>query len=210
MQTRTLGTGGLEVSALGYGVMGNSFGYGPATDRTQAIAVTRAAFERGVTLFDTAEAYGPFTNEDLTGEALEPFRHQSRRGQQVRLRLPERGHRRSRQPARAYQTGRRGLAHTPPDRSHRSVLPAPRRPEGADRRRGGCREGPDSAGQGAALRSLRSEREHDPSRARGAAGHCGPERVLGVDERSRSHGCSPHARNWGSDSYRGVHPAKDT
>lgn len=75
MQKRTLGTG-LEVSALGYGVMGNSFGYGPATDRTQAIAVTRAAFDRGVTLFDTAEAYGPFTNEDLTGEALEPFRHQ--------------------------------------------------------------------------------------------------------------------------------------
>ena len=75
MEKRTLGTG-LEVSALGYGVMGNSFGYGPATDRTQAIAVTRAAFDRGVTLFDTAEAYGPFTNEDLTGEALEPFRHQ--------------------------------------------------------------------------------------------------------------------------------------
>jgi aryl-alcohol dehydrogenase-like predicted oxidoreductase len=76
MQQRTLGKGGLEVSALGYGVMGNSFGYGPATDRAQAIAVTRAAFDRGVTLFDTAEAYGPFTNEDLTGEALEPFRHQ--------------------------------------------------------------------------------------------------------------------------------------
>lgn len=76
MQTRTLGKGGLEVSALGYGVMGNSFGYGPATDRTQAIAVTRAAFDRGVTLFDTAEAYGPFANEDLTGEALQPFRHQ--------------------------------------------------------------------------------------------------------------------------------------
>jgi aryl-alcohol dehydrogenase-like predicted oxidoreductase len=75
MQTRTLGTGGLEVSALGYGVMGHSFGYGPATDRGQAIAVIRAAFDRGVTLFDTAEAYGPFTNEDLTGEALEPFRH---------------------------------------------------------------------------------------------------------------------------------------
>ena len=76
MQKRRLGRGGLEVSALGYGVMGNSFGYGPATDRIQAIAVTRAAFDRGVTLFDTAEAYGPFTNEDLTGEALEPFRHQ--------------------------------------------------------------------------------------------------------------------------------------
>jgi aryl-alcohol dehydrogenase-like predicted oxidoreductase len=76
MQKRTLGNGGLEVSALGYGVMGNSFGYGPAIDRKQAITVIRAAFDRGVTLFDTAEAYGPFTNEDLAGEALEPFRKQ--------------------------------------------------------------------------------------------------------------------------------------
>jgi aryl-alcohol dehydrogenase-like predicted oxidoreductase len=78
MQKRTLGKSGLEVSALGYGVMGNSFGYGPATDRQEAIAVIRAAFDRGVTLFDTAEAYGPFTNEELAGEALEPFRDPSR------------------------------------------------------------------------------------------------------------------------------------
>jgi aryl-alcohol dehydrogenase-like predicted oxidoreductase len=76
MQTRRLGTGDLEVSALGYGVMGNSFGYGPATDRKQAMTVIRAAFDRGVTFFDTAEAYGPFTNEDLAGEALQPFRDQ--------------------------------------------------------------------------------------------------------------------------------------
>jgi aryl-alcohol dehydrogenase-like predicted oxidoreductase len=74
MQTRRLGRSNLEVSSLGYGVMGNSFGYGPATDRKQAIAVTRAAFERGVTLFDTAEAYGPLTNEELVGEAVAPFR----------------------------------------------------------------------------------------------------------------------------------------
>jgi aryl-alcohol dehydrogenase-like predicted oxidoreductase len=66
----------LEVSALGYGAMGNSFGYGPATDRRQGIAVIRAAFERGITLFDTAEAYGPFTNEELVGEVVAPFRQQ--------------------------------------------------------------------------------------------------------------------------------------
>jgi aryl-alcohol dehydrogenase-like predicted oxidoreductase len=74
MQTRTLGTSNLEVSALGYGAMGLSSAYGPPTDRQQAIALIRAAVERGVTLFDTAEAYGPFTNEELVGEALAPFR----------------------------------------------------------------------------------------------------------------------------------------
>jgi aryl-alcohol dehydrogenase-like predicted oxidoreductase len=74
MQTRTLGTSNLEVSALGYGAMGLSSAYGPPTDRQQAIALIRAAVERGVTLFDTAEAYGPFTNEELVGEALAPVR----------------------------------------------------------------------------------------------------------------------------------------
>lgn len=76
MQTRTVGTSGLEVSALGLGCMGLSFGYGPATDKQDAIRLVRAAFERGVTFFDTAEAYGPFENEELLGEALEPFRDQ--------------------------------------------------------------------------------------------------------------------------------------
>lgn len=74
MQKRILGTGGLEVSAIGLGCMGLSFGYGPATDRTDAIALIRAAHERGVTFFDTAEAYGPGLNEEVVGEALEPVR----------------------------------------------------------------------------------------------------------------------------------------
>jgi aryl-alcohol dehydrogenase-like predicted oxidoreductase len=76
MQKRTLGKSGLEVSALGLGCMGLSFGYGPATEKGQGIQLLRTAFERGVTFFDTAEAYGPFTNEELLGEALEPFRGQ--------------------------------------------------------------------------------------------------------------------------------------
>ena len=76
MQKRKLGTSGLEVSALGYGAMGLSSSYGPATDRQQAVAVIRAAFERGVTLFDTAQVYGPFANEELVGEAVAPFRNQ--------------------------------------------------------------------------------------------------------------------------------------
>ena len=74
MQKRKLGKSGLEVSALGLGCMGLSFGYGPATERNQAIALIRGAFERGVTFFDSAEAYGPFVNEEVVGEAVEPFR----------------------------------------------------------------------------------------------------------------------------------------
>ena len=76
MQKRKLGNGNLEVSALGLGCMGLSFGYGPAVEQQKGIALIRAAVERGVTLFDTAEVYGPFTNEELVGEALAPFRAQ--------------------------------------------------------------------------------------------------------------------------------------
>jgi len=76
MQKRKLGSSDLEVSALGLGCMGLSFGLGPSTDRQQAIALLRAAVERGVTFFDTAQVYGPFTNEELVGEALAPFRDQ--------------------------------------------------------------------------------------------------------------------------------------
>ncbi len=76
MQKRTLGKGGLEVSALGLGCMGLSFGYGPAVDKQHGIALIRGAFDRGITFFDTAEVYGPFANEELVGEALEPVRDQ--------------------------------------------------------------------------------------------------------------------------------------
>ncbi|MDF3829673.1 MULTISPECIES: aldo/keto reductase [unclassified Pseudocitrobacter] len=76
MNKRILGKSGLEVSALGLGCMGLSFGYGPATDRKQAIELIRAAVSRGVTFFDTAEVYGPYINEEVVGEALAPFRDQ--------------------------------------------------------------------------------------------------------------------------------------
>jgi aryl-alcohol dehydrogenase-like predicted oxidoreductase len=76
MQKRKLGRSGLEVSAIGLGCMGLSHGYGPATDRRDAIKLIRAAHERGVTFFDTAEVYGPFVNEEIVGEALEPIRDQ--------------------------------------------------------------------------------------------------------------------------------------
>jgi aryl-alcohol dehydrogenase-like predicted oxidoreductase len=76
MQKRKLGKSNLEVSALGLGCMGMSFSYKPFPDRQEMIALLRAAVERGVTFFDTAEAYGPFKNEELLGEALVPFRGQ--------------------------------------------------------------------------------------------------------------------------------------
>ena len=76
MQKRKLGKSTLEVSAIGFGCMGMSFGYGPAGEKNDMVAVIRAAVERGVTFFDTAEVYGPFTNEELVGEALAPFREQ--------------------------------------------------------------------------------------------------------------------------------------
>lgn len=74
MKKRKLGASGLEVSAIGLGCMGMSFGYGPAGDKNEMIAVIRAAVEQGITFFDTAEVYGPFTNEELLGEALAPYR----------------------------------------------------------------------------------------------------------------------------------------
>jgi aryl-alcohol dehydrogenase-like predicted oxidoreductase len=76
MQKRKLGKSGLEISAIGLGCMGLSYGYGPATDTQAAIKLIRTAFDRGVTLFDTAEAYGPYKNEELVGDALAPFRDQ--------------------------------------------------------------------------------------------------------------------------------------
>ena len=76
MQKRRLGNANLEVSAIGLGCMGMSYAYGPAPDKTEMIALIRKAVELGVTFFDTAQVYGPFTNEELVGEALAPFRRQ--------------------------------------------------------------------------------------------------------------------------------------
>ena len=76
MQKRKLGDSNLEVSAIGLGCMGMSFSYGPPADKQDMISLIRTAVERGITFFDTAEVYGPFTNEELVGEALSPFRGQ--------------------------------------------------------------------------------------------------------------------------------------
>ena len=86
MRKRKLGRSDLEVSALGLGCMGMSFGFGPAADKNEMISVIRGAVERGVTFFDTAEVYGPFTNEELVGEALAPFRGPGGDRHEVRVR----------------------------------------------------------------------------------------------------------------------------
>ena len=112
MQKRKLGKSNLEVSAIGLGCMGMSFGYGPPKDKQEMISVIRSAVELGVTFFDTAEVYGPFTNEELVGEALAPVREQVVIATKFGFKFDS-GDRQTGwagQPARAYQAGRRSLA----------------------------------------------------------------------------------------------------
>ena len=131
MQKRKLGNSDLEVSALGLGCMGMSFGYGPPVEQGDGIALIRAAVDRGVTFFDTAEVYGPFTNEELVGEALAPFRDQvviaTKFGFDIDAETTRHGPAAAEQPAGAHPGGCRRLAQAASDRSHRSALPAPRR-----------------------------------------------------------------------------------
>ena len=209
MQKRTLGSSGLEVSALGLGCMGMSFGYGPAADKQEMIALIRTAVERGVTFFDTAEVYGPFTNEELVGEALAPVRDQVVIATKFGFKLDADGKQSGPgQPARAHQGGRRGLAQAAQGRRDRPVLPAPRRPERADRGRRGRGEGADPGGQGQALRPLRSRRADDPPRARGPAGHGAPERVLAVVARARKRRSCRRSRSSASASFRSARWAR--
>ena len=128
MQKRTLGTSGLDVSALGFGCMGISFGYGPATSREDGVAVIRAAVDGGVTFFDTAEVYGPFTNEEVVGEALAPVRDQVVIATKFGFRF-ENGKQAGLDSRPAHPRGRRRVAETAQDRPDRSLLPAPCRSE---------------------------------------------------------------------------------
>ena len=123
MQKRKLGKSNLEVSALGLGCMGMSFGYGPAADKQEMIALIRAAVERGVTFFDTAEVYGPFTNEELVGEALAPFRDQVVIATKFGFKFGPNGEQAGldSRPA-THQGGCRSVAQATQDRGHRSLL----------------------------------------------------------------------------------------
>jgi hypothetical protein len=118
METRPLRTrklGALEVSALGHGCMSISANYGPPADRSQGIHVIRAAHDEGVTFFDTAEVYGPWTNEYLVGEALAPIRDKVRIATKFGFNLEAGG---LNSGTGAHQKGRRGLAEAPPNRRH--------------------------------------------------------------------------------------------
>ena len=129
MQKRKLGNSNLEVSAIGLGCMGMSFSYGPPKDKQEMTALLHAAVERGITFFDTAEVYGPFTNEELVGEALAPFREQvviaTKFGFDLSGSDTRPGRAGPEQPAGAHQAGRRGFAQAAQDRDHRPALPAP-------------------------------------------------------------------------------------
>jgi aryl-alcohol dehydrogenase-like predicted oxidoreductase len=177
MQKRKLGKSNLEVSAIGLGCMGLSHGYGPAVDKQAGISLIRAAFERGVTFFDTAEAYGPFTNEELVGEALAPYRgevviatkfgfaHDPNGGLKMNLMdsRPEHVKRVAEASLKRLKTDVIDLFY-----QHRVDPNVP-----IEDTAGG--EAPDSARQGQALRSFRSRGADDPSCTRSAAGDRTPE-----------------------------------
>ena len=187
MDKRILGPGELEVSALGFGCMGMSQSFGPNPgDRSQMIDLLRTAVDRGVTLFDTAEVYGPFVNEELVGEALAPVRDQVVIATKFGFAFDEQGRQTglSSEPDAHPPRGRR-LAAAPRHRHHRPALPAPRGPAGADRGRRRHRQGTRRGGEGPPLRPVRSGRAHHPPRARGAPGHRAAERVLAVLARTR-------------------------
>ena len=205
MQKRTLGKSGLEVSAIGFGCMGLSYGYGPATEKQPAIQLIRAAFDRGVTFFDTAEAYAPGANEELLGEALEPFRDQvviaTKFGFQDGDSSKGPG-----QPAGAHPRSGRSRSEAAADRPHRSVLPASRRRQCAD---GGCGwrgQGADPARQGQAFRHVGSRRRVDPPRSCRAARGGAAKRIFAVVARARE-GNPASARGAGH-RLRALQPAR--
>ena len=130
-RSANLGKSNLEVSALGLGCMGMSFSYGPPKDKQEMTSLLRAAVERGITFFDTAEVYGPFMNEELVGEALAPFREQVVIATKFGFDLSpacrssrDEGRAGPEQPAGAHQAGRRGLAQAAQGRCHRLALSA--------------------------------------------------------------------------------------
>ena len=212
LQQRTLGNSDLEVSAIGLGCMGMSLLLRAAPrPRGDDRACSASAVERGVTFFDTAEVYGPFTNEELVGEALEPFRDQvviaTKFGFGLDAPTATRWTGLDSRPEHIREVAEgslRRLAH----RRHRPLLPAPRRPRRADRGRRRRGQGPDRRGQGPALRPVRGRRGDDPPRACRAAGHGGAERVLAVDARARSARCCRRSRSWASASCRSARSAR--
>jgi predicted oxidoreductase len=192
MQKRKLGSSNLEVSAIGLGCMGLSFGYGPAVDQRQGISLIRSAVERGVTFFDTAEVYGPFTNEELVGEALAPFREQVVIATKFGFDLdPKTGKQQGldSRPDHIKQVAEASLKRLKTDRvdlfyQHRVDPNVPIEDVA------GSGEGPYPRGQGEAFRPFRAGRANNPSCARSSAGHGGSERIFPVVAAARGGGAA--------------------
>ena len=194
---RRLGTQGLEVSALGLGCMGMSQSYGVPDDR-ESVATLHRALELGVTFFDTAEAYGPFTNEELLGRALAGRRDQVVLATKFGFRFD--GNRLTGTDSRPdpHPRGGRGLAPPPPHRPHRSALPASRGPRRSDRGRGRCHGRSGARGQGALPRPVRGRRGDDPAGPRRASDLGAAERVFPVGAQPRRATSCRCCGNWGS------------
>ena len=148
MQKRVLGKSGLGVSAIGFGCMGLNFGYASSVSKEEGIALIRAAVERGVTFFDTAEVYGPFTNEEMVGEALKPVRDQVVIATKFGFHIDTATNKTAGMDSRPepHTRGLRRVDEAAGRRGDRPALPGPRRPQRADRGRGGHRQGPDRRG----------------------------------------------------------------
>ena len=192
MHARTLGRG-LQVSAIGYGCMGLSQSYLPVPTRAEGVALIRAAVDRGVTFFDTAEVYGPFANEQIVGAALAPVREPGRHRHEVRLRVRRpRQANRPVQPPRARQSRGGRFAAATGHRPHRPALPAPRRPRCPDRGHRRRRARTDRGRPGRPLRPVGGRAPDDPPRPRRATGDRAAIGVLAVVAApgSRDH---PHA-----------------
>ena len=207
--TRTLGADGLQVSAIGLGCMGMSQSYPPFPERSAMISLLRTAVERGVTFFDTAEVYGHFANEELVGEALEPFRGQVVIATKFGFDLDAPAGAGSppvdSRPEHVKAVAEASLRRLRVD-AHRPVLPAPGRPGRADRGRGRRGQGPDRRGQGPALRHVGGLGPDDPSRSRRPARDGGPERVFDLDAKPRARRAAD-ARGAG-DRLRALQPAR--
>ena len=210
MKSRKLGAE-LSVFPVGLGCMGMTHAYG-GQDEADAIRTLHRAVELGVTLFDTAEVYGPFTNEVLVGKAFKPMRDKVKIATKFGFNIAETidGPKQQvwpEQPAGACQRRRRSLAAAAGHRRHRPLLPAPRRSRGADRGYGRRHGRSGSGGQGAHARPVGGERRHHPPRACGASDRRRPERIFAVDARPGKRTCSPSAASSASASCRSARSA---
>ena len=159
MQKRKLGKSDLEVSAIGFGCMGINFLYGQSMAKEEANNLLRAAVDLGVTFFDTAEVYGPYTNEELVGEALAPFRDKVVIATKFGFKIDPDGQADGldSRPEHIREAAEGSLKRLKTDRID-LLLPAPGRPQRADRGRGWRGEGPDQRGQGQAFRPVGGRR----------------------------------------------------